>query len=216
MIDKTKYIGKRLNNFTVIDVVRRETKKQSELKCLCDCGNIFYMFPTFFNQGSYKSCGCKRSETSAKTHTIHSGSRNPLYLEWRSMMARCHVPSSFNYKDYGARGITVCTEWHDPNAFYEWVASTGGRPKRATLERIDNNKGYSPDNCRWATMKEQSRNKRSNIFIEYNGKKQCIQDWALELGICHETIRRRYHQGLPVEDVLSVKPLANSGRFKKK
>lgn len=216
MVNKEKYVGKRLNNFVVVDVVRRSNKKQAELQCLCDCGKVFYMYPTFFNKGAYSSCGCKKSERLVKMHLTHSGSNHPLYQEWRSMISRCHCKDSYNYKDYGARGITVCDEWQDPNNFYEWANSVGGRPTKATLERIDNSKGYCPENCRWATMKEQSRNKRSNIIIEYNGKKQCIQDWAEELGIKHETIRRRYHQGLPTEKVLSVEHLENSGRFKPK
>jgi hypothetical protein len=210
-IDKSAYIGKRLNHFVVIDVVHQEGKKQSQLKCRCDCGNIFYMYPTFFNKKRYNSCGCMRTQFKA----THNGSKNPLYLEWHSMMARCHNKESFNYKDYGARGITVCEEWHTPQNFYDWVEQTGGRPERATLDRIDNNKGYSPENCKWATPAEQARNKRSTIMIAYNGKTQCLQDWATELGMNHETLRYRYHKGLPVEKIFSTK-LDNRGSYSRK
>lgn len=215
-INKNDYIGLTSGQLTVVDVVRRPNQKQSDLMCKCQCGNVCYARPSHFLKGEYKSCGCLKGKRIAKFNTTHGGSRNPLYAEWRSIVSRCTDPSSFNYKDYGARGITVCKEWLDnPHAFYSWVDSVGGRPPHSTLDRINNNDGYSPENCRWATMAEQARNRRSNIMITYNGKTQCIADWSLETGIHEETIRARYHRNCSVDDIFHVGHLPNSGQFVK-
>lgn len=217
-LDKLKsHIGERYNMLTIIDVVRPDGYKQAVFKCQCDCGNAVYAFPYQVYTGKTKSCGCYKQALLVATRRTHGGSKSPLYLEWRSMVSRCHNPESYNFKDYGGRGITVCDAWRNsPQAFYDWVDSTGGRPNRATLDRINNNGPYSPENCVWATMHQQSRNKRSNIFVTYQGRTKCLADWAEELGLSHETLRYRYHRGMTPEQILHKGPLPNSGRFKPK
>lgn len=217
MVNKELYVGKRQFQYTVIDVVRRDGRNRDELKCLCNCGNVFYLYPYMFGKKNYKSCGCYKIQTHTKRLTTHGGCRNPLYKEYRSMVARCYLKSHKHYPLYGGRGITVCDEWlAAPQAFYDWVESVGGRPKGYTLDRVDNSKGYSPENCQFISMREQSRNKRSNIQLTHNGITKCLTDWALEYGVNNETARKRYHKGLPFELIFSTESLPNNGRFKSK
>lgn len=217
MVDKSMYVGKKQFNYTVLDVVRREGRKRDELKCLCDCGNTFYIYPYMFGKEMYKSCGCYKVKKINNFNHSHGGTHHPLYQEYLSMIQRCYHKNHKAYDSYGGRGITVCDEWlNSPQAFYDWVESIGGRPKGYTLDRIDNSKGYSPDNCKYVSMYEQSRNKRSNIQITHNGVTKCLTDWALEYGINNETARSRYHKGYPFEVIFSKEPLPNSGRFTKK
>ena len=217
MTNKELYIGKRQFYYTVVDIVKRDGRNKYELQCLCDCGNTFYIYPYMFGKPNYKSCGCYRNKIRSESHTTHGGTNNPLYQEYLSMMQRCYRKSHKAYASYGGRGITVCDEWKEnPNNFYAWVESIGGRPKGYTLDRIDNSKGYSPDNCKYVSMHEQSRNKRTNIMITHNGVTKCLTDWALEYGINNETARSRYHKGYPFDIIFSKNDLPNSGRFTKK
>ena len=217
MINKDLYIGKKQFNYTVVDVVKREDRTRYELQCLCNCGKTFYIYPYMFGKPMYKSCGCLKVKKINNYNRTHSGTNHPLYQLYLSMVQRCYKPNHKAYASYGGRGITVCQEWLDnPHNFYDWVESIGGRPEGYTLDRIDNSKGYSPDNCKFISMHEQARNKRSNIQLIHNGVTKCLTDWALEYGINNETARDRYHKGFPFEVIFSKEPLPNSGRFKSK
>lgn len=121
----------------------------------------------------------------------HGLKKHKLFSVWSNMLGRCYSPTHQAYKDYGARGITVCKEWkEDFVSFFMWAKKEGYR-KGLSLDRIDNNKGYSPNNCRWVTMKEQSNNRRSNHLLTFNGRTQTMQQWAEETGINYWTIRDR-------------------------
>lgn len=217
MTNKDLYVGKKQFNYTVVDVVKREGRTKYELQCLCNCGKTFYIYPYMFGKPMYKSCGCLKVKKINNYNRSHGGSKHPLYQLYLSMVQRCYKPNHKAYASYGGRGITVCQEWLDnPQNFYEWVESIGGRPEGYTLDRIDNSKGYSPDNCKFVSMHEQARNKRSNLQLTHNGVTKCLTDWALEYGINNETARDRYHKGLPFEVIFSKEQLPNSGRFTKK
>lgn len=133
--------------------------------------------------------------------------RHPLLHAYNSMIQRCNNTNNTQYKDYGGRGITVCERWleNQPNAqgFWNFVEDMGEKPAGSTMDRLDNSKGYAPENCRWATRSEQQRNRRNNVFITYNNKTQCVKDWATELNMSDSTILRRFRAGLPVNIVLS-------------
>ena len=132
----------------------------------------------------------------------HGQSKTTLYKKWCGMKRRCNTPSDSAYARYGGKGIKVCQEWNDSYmAFYEWAMETGYKPG-LTIDRIDNAKGYSPDNCRWATIAQQNRNYSRNHLITYNGRTQCVADWAIELGINGTTILFRLKSGKPIERVL--------------
>lgn len=117
----------------------------------------------------------------------------PWYNSYRCMMSRCYRPKDASYKYYGGRGITVCDEWHSIVNFENWVNS---HPyfDGATLDRIDCNGNYTPDNCRWATMFEQDKNRRNSILIEWNGERHNITEWSIITGINRSTLNNRYHK----------------------
>lgn len=128
----------------------------------------------------------------------HGMSKTPIYRLWASMITRCHYEGAINYKHYGGRGIKVCERWKKSfAAFYE---DMGDRPgKNYSLDRIDNNGDYYKENCRWAEIKIQRRNRRNNIYITYNGKTQIIQDWAKEFNIYPAAIKYRLDNNYPTE-----------------
>ncbi|MBQ1790821.1 MAG: hypothetical protein II008_11615 [Oscillospiraceae bacterium] len=135
----------------------------------------------------------------------HGLSKHPLYHVWLNMKSRCSNPNNHKFELYGKRGITVCKEWASSfMAFYTW-ATANGYEKGLSLDRIDNNEGYCPENCRFATAEQQNQNRRVNRTITYKGKTQCLAAWGREIGIDEITIARRLDKGLPVQDVLSPK-----------
>lgn len=127
----------------------------------------------------------------------------PLYAVWLTMKQRCYNPRDKHYRWYGDKGIRVCPLWRDnPLAFYQWAIANGYR-KGLTLDRIDGNRDYSPDNCRFISMGDQQRNKSSNHFITYNGKTLTVQEWAERLNITPSTIRSRVNKGWPIARALT-------------
>lgn len=163
-------------------ISRQENTKSGKARwlCKCDCGNTTTVTSDSLNSGHTSSCDCLRRERSAlalsKIATMQKGENNPsykhgdsgskLYYVWAEMIQRCTNPKHRRYEDWGGRGITICQEWqNDYSAFKEWALSNGYE-EGLSIDRINNNKGYSPDNCRWATVKEQNLNKR-----KYRGRK---------------------------------------------
>lgn len=133
-------------------------------KCKCDCGAETHVASHSLRRGLTTSCDCYQYEVQKATNVTHGKRRTRLYAIWSGMRERCFCQTNHAYKYYGARGITVCEEWDDFNNFYEWAIKTGydenAERSQCTLDRIDNDKGYEPSNCRWVTMKEQSNNRR--------------------------------------------------------
>jgi hypothetical protein len=175
--------------------------------CRCDCGEVFSTITGNLRGGATKSCGCLQREKAraagdrTRTHGMCSTS---TYAIWDTMIARCHRPASKDYARYGAAGITVCDSWRQ--SFSAFLADMGERPPGLTLDRIDGALGYSPNNCRWATYAEQSRNSRIARMVSMNGKTQCITDWCREIGIAKGTVSARMAHGWSVEDALT-KPI---------
>jgi|HubBroStandDraft_2_1064218.scaffolds.fasta_scaffold00006_9 hypothetical protein len=133
----------------------------------------------------------RRSGTPIRHGHNQVGHRTGTYNSWDTMIQRCTNPRNDNYRNYGARGITVCERWL---IFANFLADMGERPEGLTLDRLDNSKGYAPENCKWITRKEQLNNKRTNVVIEYMGKSQTLAQWAVELGVDYMALWHKYRR----------------------
>jgi hypothetical protein len=211
-LNPADYIGKKYNRWTVLKYEGTNHLKKSQFLCRCDCGKEKVVTLGNLKTGQSKSCGClndenRKGNTWSKKHGM-SFSRE--YRSWESMLARCECITNKEYPDWGGRGIKVCERWHDFNNFY---ADMGARPKGTTLDRIDNNGDYEASNCRWATAKTQSNNRRSNTLITYKGRTQTLQQWADETGICSGTISQRIRKrGWSIEKALTTPSLIKRKR----
>lgn len=159
LIDLT---GQRFGRLVVLGRAENSRSGQAMWKCKCDCGQEIIAPGNDLRRGHTHSCGCFRKDKTLETHTVHGGNGTRLHNIWCAMKQRCYYPSYQCYKDYGGRGITVCDEWKDDfSAFRNWALSHGYQDD-LSIDRIDNDKGYSPDNCRWATATEQRQNRRDS------------------------------------------------------
>lgn len=182
------------------DVTQPNGKQIKMWKCICKCGKIKDVNGTNLRSGKSKSCGCLSAEV-ARSNTFpngcnkkHGDAKTRLYYEWMHIKARCHNSNTYNYKDYGGRGIMICNEWDVSfESFRDWALSNGYTDE-LTIDRIDVNGNYEPSNCRWATPKEQSNNKRNNIMVEINGEKKTLKQWCeiynKDYKIVHSRIKR--------------------------
>ncbi len=187
-------IGKRFTNLEVKNFCGINNRSRALWLCLCDCGIEKVVSSIHLLNGHTKSCGCLRKKTTSINFYHHGFSRsnNKTYIIWKRMHQRCNDPNDKNYKNYGGRGITICKRWKD---FKNFIIDMGKCPgPKYSIDRIDNNKGYYKGNCRWATQKEQARNKRNNHLITYNNRIQCLSAWAEELNINAEILRSRIYK----------------------
>ena len=152
--------GKRFGRLIVIQRTDQYQSGHIAWLCRCDCGNVAVVSGNRLKQGVTKSCGCYKREKTAETHYTHGYRKTRLYRTYRNMLSRCYNKNVENYKRYGMRGIKVCAEWQDPKAFFEWAVANGYRDD-LSIDRIDVNGDYCPENCRWVTNAIQARNRRA-------------------------------------------------------
>lgn len=199
--------GARIGRLTVIKFAGRNKSRNTMWECLCDCGKT-----KIFSQSNLKrntlSCGCLRNNLTSIRNTTHGHTKKnintPTYKTWLSMRRRCYQPTSSSYQDYGAKGIIICERWQE---FEGFLADMGERPSpKHSIDRINNDKGYFPDNCQWATSTEQARNKRNNRKIAYQGKFLCISEWSFITKIPTSTIWNRKRLGWCDECTLMIYP----------
>lgn len=177
--------------------------------CKCDCGKTTIVRGTNLRAGYTKSCGCgsleqalKNIDKSRKLNTKHGCSnKEKLYHIWKGMKARCYNPHNKRYKNYGGRGITVCDDWEKDYVNFKNWALNNGYNDNLTIDRIDNNGDYSPENCRWVDAKIQANNTTRNIYIKYKGKIQSLSLWADTFGITYSCMKHRYDRGWSMEKI---------------
>lgn len=187
-------IGCKFGHLTVIDRdYNYKSPKHTKWICLCDCGAMKSVFRNSLISGASKSCGCKQYEGKKGINQTHGMSKTRIYREWSSMRRRCKE-NSIDAKYYFERNIFVCDEWeNDFVAFYEWAVNNGYSDS-LTIDRINNDMGYSPENCRWITNKQQQSNKSNNVKVQYNGEDYCLRSLCIELNFPYKTAHRRYQK----------------------
>lgn len=168
--------------------------------CVCKCGNIRVVRGSDLKSGKSKSCGCLLADE--PTTKTHGESGTHLYMIYHGMKSRCNNPNNKNYKDYGGRGISICQEWENVEAFIRWAKSNGYKDG-LSIDRIDVNGNYCPENCRWVTMDAQKANRRDTIRPTAFGRTQTLSEWAKEAGIQKNTIKMRLRRGWNVERALT-------------
>lgn len=198
MAAKTKVkSGDRYGNLVIVKEIEPHTTPCGTIRrrflCKCDCGNTTTRTLVNLNKDNFHSCGCvdrKRIGNLNRKYTDEQR-KSFLYSTWNGMRQRCLDSKSSHYKYYGERGITICDEWmNDYTKFYDWCIANGAT-EELTIDRIDVNGNYEPNNCRWVDTITQANNKNQNRFIEYNGEKLTIMQWSRKTGIKEATIRMR-------------------------
>ena len=182
--------GRRFGRLTAM--YRGENTKYNDTTwvCICDCGNQKTIRYSDLISGKTISCGCYKAEDTRQRMTTHGESHTRLHDIWRGMIKRCEAPYASRYDLYGGRGIGVCAALHSYENFAEWAKQSGYRDD-LSIDRIDPNGNYCPENCRWATAKEQSNNTSRNHYVEYDGKRYTISELAEIKKINAGTLRSR-------------------------
>lgn len=206
--------GKKHGKLQVLGFAGIHKDGQAYWNCLCDCGNTAIVAGNKLRSGHTVSCGCYKVLRQHQTHVIHGKTNSQLYVAWCNMKSRCYNPKNIMAHRYGARGISVCDEWkNDFTAFGAWALSNGYE-EGLTLDRIDVNGNYCPENCRWVTKEAQYLNRSDNHIIEAFGERKTIKEWADSSGIKYDTIERRINAyGWSPERAVTEKPV-HRGRSK--
>lgn len=188
------------------DHIKPNKKKEVVWKCQCGCENktIALVMGQNLRKGVSRSCGCAHKEIVRELFTKHGESDTRLYRIWQRLIDRCTNPNNPRYESYGGRGIEVCKEWEDSfEIFFDW-SIVNGYQENLSIDRIDNNSGYRPMNCRWATDITQQNNKRNNRYLSYNGEIHTVAEWSRILNINYKTLINRVCSGWSDEKCLST------------
>lgn len=187
--------GMRFGRLTVLGLDHIDGNSIYFWRCLCDCGKIVVVRNTSLNNGTTTSCGCYRREATSRRTTKHGLCDHPLYIVWEDMRRRCSREYDQAWYRYGGRGISVCDEWdNDFMSFYEWAMESGWEPG-LSIDRLNNDEGYLPWNCRWVDKTTQANNRSTNRLIEYAGETRSIAEWAVIFDINYFTLRARINRG---------------------
>lgn len=193
--------GQVFGRLTALAPTSRRSGGSVVWRCRCSCGREAMIGSTTLKSHT-RSCGCWQREQAQKQMRTHGQSRTPEFDVWHSMWQRCRNHRARRWHHYGGRGITVCERWQ---TFESFLADMGPRPSpELSLHRIDNNRGYEPGNCVWATLKEQARKKQNNRLLTLNGHTMCLAEWAEHLAVKRNTIYRRLKRGWSVEQALTI------------
>jgi hypothetical protein len=193
--------GIKFNHLTVLSIAGKDKYGDYKWLCKCDCG-LTKEIKGGNLRGGYSKC-CSHS-CPFSTATKHLMSGTPEFVSWCSMNARCYNTKTNRYENYGGRGIKVCDRWK--NSFKNFYKDMGKRPKGFTLDRIDPNGDYTPENCRWATYKEQAKNRKSTYYITFNNQTLTKVEWAKKLNIKYSTLSERLRRGWSIERAFNERP----------
>lgn len=208
---KTNPIGKRYGRLLVTSFSHKKGRTYY-YNCLCDCGNQLVKTAAYLfnpNKNPHQSCGCWHKEINIQNASSHKLSKTPTYKSWCEMKARCYNKNNASYFRYGGRGIKVCDRWL--NSFENFYADMGEKPEKMSLDRIDNNGNYSPENCRWADVKTQCNNRRSNLLFTYKGETKTLKQWCEEYNMKYPNVQSAYYAGYTNIEVL-ISIYKNNGR----
>lgn len=193
-------LDQKFGRLTALGVARTDGS-HSYWRFKCDCGNEIIATRNSVLRGKQQSCGCLKKDVNKSRFTKHGMSKSKIYQVWWQMLARCGHKNKPQHKNYGGRGIRVDERWLDFNSFYEDFGKN--RKSGMTIERIDNNGPYGPGNCRWATNKEQQRNKRKTIHVKMNRVSKSLIEWCEEFKISPQVVRYRLRTGWPVHKLFT-------------
>ena len=207
--------GKRFGRLTVLYFMEQKDRsaRQFNWMCKCECGNMKKASANKLKNGLLQSCGCLKKEMEPRLGQLtrrYVYSNKRLYSVYKAMIDRCTNPESREWENYGGRGITVCPEWMKSyDAFAEWALKSGYDEKakhgECTIDRIDVNKGYEPDNCTFVPNKKQQNNRRNNVYIEYNGECHTMKEWSEIFNIPYGRFRVQYRvQGKSIEEIIGI------------
>ena len=203
--------GKTFGRLTVLeraeDHISHCGHKEIMWKCRCECGNEVIVRGQSLRSGVTRSCGCLKRELTSERTKVHGRHGERLYYIWCNIIQRCCNKNNQFYHYYGGRGIKICDEWrNDYIAFKEWALSTGydeSAPRgECTIDRIDVDGDYDPDNCRWANAKEQVRNRRNTLKFTYNEEEKSLKEWCEESDLSYDTVYHRLKLGWTFEEAL--------------
>lgn len=201
--------GKKFNRLTAVKLayLDKNNKNRAYWVFKCDCGNEKILSGALVKHGTQKSCGCLQKEAVQKSNKKHGEAGTKLYYVWTAMKQRCNNINNKEYKNYGGRGIKVCEEWEKSNGyitFRNWALQHGYKNK-LTLDRIDNDGDYTPDNCRWITARENCNNKSNNHILMYKGQKHTLSEWEDIVGLNQRILWKRLKRGWSIEKTLTTR-----------
>lgn len=199
-------IGKKYGRLTILTIFRGN-KNRKFAQCICECGKYCTADLYSIVSRHTQSCGCYRRESSHDVNFKHGKRNTLLYKMWSMMVDRCHNPRNQSYERYGGRGITVCDRWRKFINFYE---DMGEKPGGMQLDRIDNNKGYFKENCRWTTSQQNNRNRRDSLFVEFRGNNILLKELAEQYNMPYKTVFARIsYYGMTPEEAITIPIVAN-------
>lgn len=191
-------VGKTFERLTVISRADNDRHGNSRWLCRCQCGCEKIVRGSHQVSGNTQSCGCLDREMVIAMNYKHGMWKTRLYNIWKKMKDRCYNPNANNYRYYGGKGVKVCEEWHSFQPFYEW-AMANGYADNLSIDRISGFGNYEPNNCRWATVKEQNNNTSKNVYITIGKETRTVSGWAEETGTHRNTILTRMRNGMSPE-----------------
>ena len=199
--------GQKFGRLTVIKRVENAKDRHAHWLCKCECGNYKIICGRSLQKGVTLSCGCLISEITTKRSTKHGLHNTRIYSIYNDMKKRCYNKNNKSYENYGGRGIKICDEWLNKKNgfinFYNWAINNNYKVD-LTIDRINVNGNYEPSNCKWATIKEQANNRRSNHLITYNGETHNITQWAGILNISYGALKKRIRNGWDIEKAFNT------------